>query len=224
MHATKTLAAAAVAAVLSLAAAPDASAYGFTVQTANLNGTAFDALPSTRLQNAISATFMYTGPLNFSNTSTQNSSASGDLNSALFAVGTISNYSGGGVLNQPANADFRTLSSFLASSGSASNYQYGTLYTIDLGVLAAGTVLSITHDDGASVFQNGVRVGNTTAGPTNAISETVRLGSTADTNLYYARENGTPSVLNVSVPEPMTLAVVGTGLAGLALLRRRARR
>ena len=216
---SKLFAAAAVIALIG--AASPASAYTFTVQTANQNGVAFDALPTTRLNNPVTATFTYTGPLNFANVSAQNGTSSGDLNSIFFANGTISNYSGSGRLGAPANADFRTMTSFLASSGSAANYQYGSLYTIDLGTLAAGTVLTITHDDGASVFQNGVRLGSTTAGPTTAITETVRLTGTADTILYYGRENGAPSVLNVAVPEPMSLALVGTGLAGLTVLRRR---
>ena len=218
--APKVLAAAAIAAAC-LGTIGSARAYTFTVKTANQNGVAFDALPTTTLNNPITANFTYTGPLNFANNSAQNSTSTGDLNSAFFSVGTISNYSGSGSLGSPANANFTNLASFLASSGSASNFQYGSLYTIDLGTLAAGTVLTITHDDGASVYQNGVRQGTTTAGPTTAITESVRLRSTADTILYYARENGAPSVLNVAVPEPVSFAMLGTGLAGLALLRRR---
>lgn len=212
------LAAAAIAAACTIGSA---NAYTFKVQTANQNGVAFDALPTTVLNSPITANFTYTGPLNFANNSAQNSTSSGDLNSAFFSVGTITNYSGSGTLGSPANANFGTLASFLASSGSASNFQYGSLYTIDLGTLAAGTVLTITHDDGASVYQNGVRQGATTAGPTTAITESVRLSSSGDTMLYYARENGAPSVLNVAVPEPVSFVVLGTGLASLTLLRRR---
>jgi hypothetical protein len=128
--------------------------------------------------------------------------------------------SAGGVLTSPANGDFTNQTTFLGSSGSASGYQYGSYITIDLGVLASGTVLTITHDDGASVYQGATRIGTTTDGPTTAITETVILSSTGDTTLYYGRENGTPSVLDVSVPEPAGMAVIGAGLLALGLVRR----
>ena len=42
-----------------------------------------------------------------------------------------------------------------------------------------------------------------------------------DTVLYYARENGAPSVLNVSVPEPVSIALLGTSLVAFGAIRRR---
>jgi hypothetical protein len=130
------------------------------------------------------------------------------------------NYSGSGSLGGPANADFTTLPLFLGSSGSASNYQYGSYIKIDLGTLAAGTVLTIKHDDGASVYQGATMIGTTTDGPTTAITETVTLLSTGDTTLYYGRENGTPSILEVGISEPTGMAVIGAGLLALGLARR----
>jgi PEP-CTERM motif len=126
------------------------------------------------------------------------------------------------------------LANFLASSGSAGNYQYGSFYTIDIGVLAAGTTLTITHDDGASIFQGDSQIGTMTTGPTIQVTESVTLPSTADTILYYARENGSPSMLTVvtdvamsgvqlisDVAEPGTLTLIGSGLVGFGLFRRR---
>jgi len=55
-------------------------------------------------------------------------------------------------------ADFTTPGAFLSSSGSASGFQYGSYYAIDFGELAAGTVLTITHDDGVSRWQGNTRV------------------------------------------------------------------
>ena len=201
-----------------------AHAYQITDSTANQAGFAFNADKAAvkfNAANAITATFTYNGPLIFNSTAPQNGTNTGDLNANFFNAASISTYSGSGTLGSPAGADFTTLTTFLASSGSASNYQYGSFITIDLGILAAGTNLTITHDDGASVYQGSTRIGNTTAGPTTAVTETVTLASSGDTTLYYARENGTPSVLDVSVPEPASLTIIGASLVALTAVRRR---
>ena len=202
-----------------------APTYSFFVQTNNQGGTPFDAVPGPTGFNAvgaIGATFNYTGNLSFNLGPPQNSTSAGDLNSNFFTnAAAISGYAGSGTLAGPSNANFTTLASFLASSGSASNYQYGSFYTIGLGNLAAGTLLTITHDDGVSVFQGGTRIGTTTAGPTSQITETVKITNAGVTTLYYGRQNGAPSVLNVVVPEPASIALFGAGLLGLAAVRRR---
>lgn len=211
---------------LGLADAASAAPYLFTVQTANQGGVQFDATntaPGFNAAGAITASFTYNGPLSFNLGLPQNQNSNGDLNSAFFGANAagISGYSGSGNLSGPSNANFTTLANFLASSGSAANFRYGSLYTIALGVLAAGTNLTISHDDGVSVFQGGTRIGSTTAGPTSEITETVTLSSTAATTLYFGRQNGAPSVLTVAVPEPASLAIFGAGLLGLAAIRRR---
>lgn len=203
--------------------------FTFNVQTANQNGAQFQATntsPGFNFAGAITATFNYNGPLNFNVGPPQNATNTGDLNSTFFSpnVGSISNYAGAGSIAAPGGANFATLASFLGSSGSASGYQYGSLYTIGLGTLAAGTRLTITHDDGVSVFQGSTRIGTTTAGPTSVITESVVLASTADTTLFFGRQNGAPSILTVTVPEPASMALFGAGLLGLAMVRRRSRK
>ena len=174
--------------------------------------------------NTASATFTYTGSINFSDTDPQNSGASGDLNSTFgYTAGNVSNYHGSGTVsvNSAQVANFSTLTSFLNSSGSASNSQYATWMSFDLGTLSAGTVLTVTHDDGASVYQNGLSLGQTISGETTQVTDTVRLGGSADTMLYYSRQNGSPSILQVTVPEPSSIILLLAGLAGLVLVRHR---
>lgn len=204
--------------------------FDFTIETGATGGAGFSTLPGITpfTGSTASATFKYTGALNFNNSAPQNSGPSGDLNSALFSLASISGYSGGGI-SAGGGADYSSVGSFLTSSGSASGYQYASFYKIDLGVLAAGTILTITHDDGASVFQGATQFGPTVSGPTAQVTDVVTVKTTGDTFLYYSRQNGTPSILGVdalapAVPEPSTWAMMILGFAGVGFMAYRRKR
>lgn len=200
--------------------------FAVTVTEGNTAGASFDTtngVPSFTGSTA-GATFTYTGAIDFQSTGSQNSNSSGDLNSTFgFTASNISGYSGHGTVAAPSNADYTSVASFLASSGSASGFQYGSYYTFDLGVLSAGTVLTITHDDGVSLFQGATQIGSTVSGPTVQTTDVVDITQTGDTVLRYARENGTPSILEVTAttPEPSSIALLGTGIFSMAAVLRK---
>ena len=180
--------------------------------------------------NLSTAAFRYDGPLSFSNTNPQSSDNTGDITGTFFGANAagISNYVGFGpstTVYGAGGADFRTLAGFLATSGSAANFAYGSLYTFTTIGNLGGLELAITHDDGVSLYANGIRLAGLTAGPTSAITEKVRLPDGTKTyTLVYGRENGSPSILNVAaVPEPATWAMmlVGFGMMGAAMRYRR---
>ena len=229
----------AAAALLSAGIAAHASdisgVFAVTVSEGLTHGAGFDTTGGNPFSgpNTASATFTYTGALNFDNTTPQNGPGpTGDTNSAFgFSTSNVSGYSGSGtvVFNSQTEANFSTRSNFLSSSGSSSGFDYGSYYTFDLGDLAAGTVLSITHDDGISLFEGSTEVGSSVSGPTTVTTDDITVGTGGDVILRYARENGTPSILEVSnvtaTPEPSSIALLGTSVLGLAgVVRRRFKR
>lgn len=95
--------------------------------------------------------------------------------------------------------------------------------------LTAGTVYSITHDDGIFLYLNGSNTCTICAGdPTAPKVDMFTVGTTGayTFDLLYAEVNGAPATLNFPastnpVPEPGTLMLFGTGLIGLGGMIRR---
>ncbi len=142
-----------------------------------------------------------------------------DLNSDFgFSTANISNYraanTGPVLYNGASVANFSTEARLLASSGSTAGY--GSLYQINLGSLAAGMVLTVTHGDGFDLFDNQTAHSTAFDMPTRQVTNTVVVSHGINGVLYYARENGVPSVLEVSVPEPMSLICSASPFAGAA--------
>ncbi len=77
---------------------------------------------------------------------------------------------------------------------------------------------------GFSLFDNQTAYNTAFDAPTVEVTNTVVISHGISGVLHYARENGAPSVLEMSVPEPMSLSLFDAGLLALGItLRRRAR-
>jgi hypothetical protein len=127
-----------------------------------------------------------------------------------------------------------SLSAFTAGSSGALNHILSTGNFADVTLMeftftTAQTISgTITHDDGISIFQGNTPILTGASAPTSATPTAYSL-SPGTYNLWYAEVNALPAVLDFDVassipaPEPMSMAILGTGIVGLGMVMRRRR-
>jgi hypothetical protein len=152
------------------------------------------------------ATLTYTGPIDF------HEGPGGSLLISDFLT------SGGG--------SYSILTGSVAGlSLSAATFGLTTLFDITWSDPASskGGTGTISHDDGATLYQDGISVMDS-APPTVDISTPYTfVNDKPNLELIYVEANGLPARLNM-VPEPVSISLLGMGMVGTGVVARRRRR
>ena len=210
---------AAFAASVLLSSAVQAATFDVTVWTGPNNGVDSTIFAGNVTPTGLaSAHFTWSGDIDWLVGGGQNQDASGNhVDDFLGNTSNVSNFSS-------PRGTYADLNTFLNASLSVAGDAYASYFKI---VGFGGGHGSITHDDGASVYDYLGNAVYSSPNETSAITGNFDLPTGAHPfTVYYVEGNGSPSVLNISglaVPEPATWAMMLMGFGGLGAVMRRRR-